>query len=461
MILICGAVWGQNTNKIGSTGNVGIGTTTPQKVLHVKSTSVDENSVERYDANLLIEGTHNARDTNEGASIGFVVPANTDGSNPWQQGRILVTPGSTNNYNADGRMLLQTRYLNSSSWDWRNNLVLLSNGNVGIGTKTPSTLLTLDSNINESAIKSIQTFKSNGIPYLKLGLFGNNTNYRLNNSATIWTNNRHLGFWAGNNGYDILFATGASVTEQMRISHNGKVGIGTNSPDGKLHVKGGIAIQNPTLSYDTNGNAGERAGIIFGTNHPTNNSMFWISPDATQGNRLNIGVGYGYNDNGAKLTIENNGEVGIGTTSPSAKLDVAGNIKAHEIEVTLATMQDLQLNGTLAANNITYTANGNTADFVFEDNYQLKDLSEVEAFIKSNKHLPEIPSAAEMEEVGVNLAEMNKLLLMKVEELTLYSIEQEKKIEKLTENNKRIEKIECELTDIKALLKSIINNKTK
>jgi hypothetical protein len=161
------------------------------------------------------------------------------------------------------------------------------------------------------------------------------------------------------------------------------------------------------------------------------------------------------------MYLQYDGKVGIGTTSPSATLDVAGNIKAHEIEVTLAAMQDLQLNGTLAANNITYTANGNTADFVFEDNYHLKDLTEVEAFIKTNKHLPEIPSATEMEEAGVNLAEMNKLLLMKVEELTLYSIEQEKKIEKLAENNKRIEKIECELTDIKALLKSIINNKSK
>jgi hypothetical protein len=135
--------------------------------------------------------------------------------------------------------------------------------------------------------------------------------------------------------------------------------------------------------------------------------------------------------------IVEEGKLGIGTITPSAKLDVAGNIKAHEIEVTLASMQDLQLNGTLAANNITYTANGNTADFVFEDNYHLKDLSDVEAFIKSNKHLPEIPSAEEMEEAGVNLAEMNKLLLMKVEELTLYSIEQEKRIEELTEEKEQ------------------------
>ncbi len=146
-----------------------------------------------------------------------------------------------------------------------------------------------------------------------------------------------------------------------------------------------------------------------------------------------------------RLKITPDGKVAVGDHSPSAKLDVAGNIKAHEIEVTLAAMQDLQLNGTLTANNITYTANGNTADFVFEDNYHLKDLSEVEAFIKANRHLPEIPSAAEMEATGVNLAEMNKLLLMKVEELTLYSIELEKEVKRQKAEMEEVRSSESEV----------------
>nr|WP_321450316.1 hypothetical protein [uncultured Carboxylicivirga sp.] len=129
-----------------------------------------------------------------------------------------------------------------------------------------------------------------------------------------------------------------------------------------------------------------------------------------------------------------NRKVGIGENSPSAKLDVAGNIKVQEIEVTLASMQDLNLNGTLAANNITYTANGQTADHVFEEDYDLKSLEEIETFITENKHLPDVPSAEEMEEEGVNLAEMNKLLLQKVEELTLYIISQEKRIKELEKN---------------------------
>ena len=80
-----------------------------------------------------------------------------------------------------------------------------------------------------------------------------------------------------------------------------------------------------------------------------------------------------------------------------------------------------------------------TADFVFEDDYELRPLHEVEQFINQNKHLPEIPSAKEMEsEDGIGLAELNKLLLQKIEELTLYMIEQQKQIEELTNQNKEI-----------------------
>jgi hypothetical protein len=115
------------------------------------------------------------------------------------------------------------------------------------------------------------------------------------------------------------------------------------------------------------------------------------------------------------------GNIGIGKApSSEIKLDVEGAIRATEIRVE---------------------ANDNTADFVFEDNYHLKDLSEVEAFIKTNKHLPEIPSAEEMEEAGVNLAEMNKLLLMKVEELTLYAIEQNAEAER---NEAEVERLKAE-----------------
>ncbi len=105
------------------------------------------------------------------------------------------------------------------------------------------------------------------------------------------------------------------------------------------------------------------------------------------------------------------GKVGIGTTTPDSKLTVAGNIHAREVKVTISA----------------------GADFVFHDDYNLPKLEEVEQFIKENKHLPEIASEKEMKDNGLLLAEMNIKLLQKIEELTLYTIEQQKLIEKQSE----------------------------
>ncbi|PRD44988.1 hypothetical protein C5745_18900 [Sphingobacterium haloxyli] len=115
------------------------------------------------------------------------------------------------------------------------------------------------------------------------------------------------------------------------------------------------------------------------------------------------------------------GNVGIGTDTPRERLSVNGNIRAKEIKVEA----------------------NNWPDYVFQENYHLRPLAEVKDYIKVNGHLPEIPSAKEVEEQGLSLGEMNELLLKKVEELTLY----------LIERDERIENIEKELTEIKKNLR--------
>jgi len=108
-------------------------------------------------------------------------------------------------------------------------------------------------------------------------------------------------------------------------------------------------------------------------------------------------------------------------------LFVKNGIKAEKVKVDVAS------------------ANG-WADYVFNENYNLKSLEEVEKHINENGHLPNIPSAKEVVENGINVAEMDAKLLEKIEELTLYSIEQNKKIKEQNERIERLEKMLLELT---------------
>ncbi|WP_053003722.1 hypothetical protein [Sphingobacterium sp. Ag1] len=103
------------------------------------------------------------------------------------------------------------------------------------------------------------------------------------------------------------------------------------------------------------------------------------------------------------------GNVGIGTDAPTEKLSVKGKIRAQEIKVETA----------------------NWPDYVFAESYQLPTLKETAAFIEKNKHLPGVPKATEVEENGLSLGEMNRILLQKIEELTLHMIDKDKRIDAL------------------------------
>jgi hypothetical protein len=122
-----------------------------------------------------------------------------------------------------------------------------------------------------------------------------------------------------------------------------------------------------------------------------------------------------------------NGNVGIGVSNPLNPLDVNGLIHAKEVKV------DLQ----------------NWPDYVFKKEYNLMSLSEVEKFIKKNGHLPNIDSASDVEKNGVRLGEMNAKLVEKIEELTLYTIEQNKQLKLQSEEVKELKRQVQELLLLK------------
>ena len=104
----------------------------------------------------------------------------------------------------------------------------------------------------------------------------------------------------------------------------------------------------------------------------------------------------------------NAGNFGIGTSTPNYKLDVNGTIRANEVIV-----------------------NTTGADYVFDADYKLRSLDEVKSYIEENNHLPEVPSAGEMQQKGMSVSEMQTVLLQKIEGLTLYILEQDKRIKEL------------------------------
>ena len=130
----------------------------------------------------------------------------------------------------------------------------------------------------------------------------------------------------------------------------------------------------------------------------------WILHIQPVSNVANLMLDY---NGSTKFFVEGNtGEVGIGTTNPQSKLAVNGTITCKEVNVTLAGFPD----------------------YVFRPGYDLMPLDEVADYIDANGHLPNVPSECEVEENGIGLGELNKILLEKIEELTLHMIEKDQQI---------------------------------
>lgn len=269
-----------------------------------------------------------------------------------------------------------------------------------------------------TAILTISIFSVSAQNINFTNLYGNNAsepdNYHISNTQT--------GF-GGDSGLDIKWWGGVKLRTSLGLLYMnkwGNVGINTENPNATLDINGFLR---------TSGNINTSDIISDGVN-----SWIFHTPDdapntsGIQRRSLHIapGLGNGQFDWTKQTVFNNNGNVAV-----------SGKLEATEVKVTQSP----------------------TADFVFEETYELPKLEDVEKHIKEKKHLPEIASAKEMEKDGVNVGEFQIKLLQKIEELTLYTIEQNKlnkiQTEEIKNQKEKIKQLEQENQQIKSLLERV------
>ncbi|MEA3443903.1 MAG: hypothetical protein U9R19_04170 [Bacteroidota bacterium] len=511
----------QITNSIDSTGNVGIGTSNPTHTLEVVGTSkftgtIEVDSAAVFNDSIVVKSTRVEDDLIvEGDLIMRKYSNDT-----------MVAPRAAL-IGVDGTLLTleaaQELFGGSCPWPyWESgeDKIFVScyetDYKVGINTANPTEALDLRGKLkiqlpginNEKIFKAISNNSPNDnemflVP--QLGEFGYNKVSLDNDFGLFWSDHNN-GDWNGDAG--LVIAPWASDPDRkgIRISGDGKVGIGTNNPLNKLDVEGdqyisgklgigitspglelevegdqylsgklGIGVTNPDLELEVDGDQYLSGKLVIGDNtliitnespftvHVSNNEtnyrmlrlaqsqdmpvtdvfdeiffttrltagwashlskendmgMFFTDRVNATFHNINSGLVIApWNGHDGGIRIDTDGNVGIGISEPQSMLAVNGKITAKEIEVTLTGF----------------------SDFVFYDDYKLMPLKEVEQFIDTHKHLPDVPSEQEVIENGLNLGEMDAVLLQKVEELTLYTIEQQKQIELLTEEIQKLKK---------------------
>ena len=488
-ILFTSAAQAQWTNSGDNhtTGKLGIGTSAPAKDIHI-SRSTGTAGIDIFNTNTTGRSSVLIGEGNSGRYIymGYQNSSHVSGYGALKPASGLIVTGAPN-----GMSLISTNnqisFTTGGLEESHERLRITPSGNIGIGTSSPTQKLQIDGS-GEQVIGLWSADERSRIHFRK-------TNTTQDGSIIYHTNGRFGFHLDGSN------AGGWETNEFMSILNNGNIGIGTTNPDTKLHIEGttstysriansggdtkltfgavtgrniiyshtytgaaqtlklqvnnennfvintngniGIGTTNPVKKLDVNGDA--KVGNLSARHYLKISSLQWPeirlqSPSSDEkirigmahANSSNYGVEegdfyiYTQTTNEMPLVVQKNGNlrfnlhggnVGIGTTSTgSHKLAVEGSIGAREIKVEATGW----------------------SDFVFENDYDLRPLEEVEAYISENKHLPEIPGEAEVMENGINLGEMNAKLLQKIEELTLYMIDMNKRMNQLETENRNL-----------------------
>jgi hypothetical protein len=396
--------WNTPLMTIDSGGKLGLGTSAPTAALHLLT----------------------------GSNAGMLPPViKLDRNDNTNQAGLLSVGISSNGFSTllgggSAYFKLEDPYGNSANSDMgfstnanAAQLVIKHNGFVGVGTSVPSAnfhsigTARLESLPVSSTNTDIITTDANGnLSTQSAASLFTSTGWNLNgNAATATdfigtTNINPLNFVVNNiksmsldNGGNVSISTGGISTYQ-------KLYVETNKQNDGIQVNQ-TGTSSATLDLNASGGAGKR----------------WALHSTGSGNAQGAGhlLFWDWTNNVERMRIDASGAVRIGNvTMPSGyKLYVEEGILTEKVKVAVASSPAW-------------------ADYVFANDYKLKPLSEVEAYVKENKHLPNIPSASELVKDGLNLGEMQALQMKKIEELTLYLIEMKKEIDTMKKENKTL-----------------------
>ncbi|MCL2510607.1 MAG: hypothetical protein FWF09_00995 [Bacteroidales bacterium] len=312
-------------------------------------------------------------------------------------------------------------------------VLTLTGSNVGIGTTLPKQRLHVNGNGLLSGQLAVGTTTTNFQSYhaLKL-LLGNHWTFFDLTRAKILGYNCH--FWEQDEQAGRIDRTRASSAMMMNqdgsinictapassspiawnyftMSNNGYVGIGTRSPSERFQIgniwtfhDGETKYIGRNVTYTSLGDARIEQGFASMIRFDDSGSItLGTAGSDIAGSLVDIAR--------KNITLAANGNVGIGTT----------NTQTYKLAVK----------GIIGAEKIILENTGNWPDYVFEPDYNLMSIGELEEFINENKHLPNIPNKEDISNIGQDVGEINRLLLEKIEELTLYIIQQQKEIDEL------------------------------
>lgn len=223
----------------------------------------------------------------------------------------------------------------------------------------------------------------------------------------LWVNTGKIGSYGGN-----LDLQTHAVTRMTILKDNGFVGIGGTNPKTPLHVTGLIRSSYP-----------QNSGNYIELTHGGGNSCI---------NHVGVGrMDFRFNS-ANKMVLTSEGRLGIGLDVPQTNLDVRGTVRIGDVPIR--GDYKLYVETGILAERVRVASKDNPvewADYVFESDYDLNSIEEVETFVKTNKHLPNVPSAKEVAEKGVDIVEMDATLLRQIEELWLHTIQLNERIQEL------------------------------